>query len=267
MSEMTNWLENYAQEIEEQIETPLHMRVGTFKGEYYIGDGEYVQIEGGLFITTHAGNLFTVYDQKQGITATFDILDDNDIINIEEKWFTYAISKDYRISLEQIQSDIETLNDEFKRMSGAWEYNDGGYGCISIAEDELELCKGISSRYPFEYRYNPDEFNKNPHDLSEDWSDIKFDINDFNENNVNRENYDKVDAVAFDFKEELVAMLNQLQRELSWLPPRFRYDFLSDIICQCNQNSHSVRKNCEFFTDTIYNELTEEEINKMFVTL
>ena len=114
--------------------------------------------------------------------------------------------KKYTISIQQINSDIDTLNRNFERFGGAWEYNDGDYGCISIAEDELMLCKGISDRYPFEYQYNPSDFDKNPNDLDEDWSDIKFDINDFNENNVNKTNYDKVDAVADDFRIDLIAM-------------------------------------------------------------
>ena len=61
-------------------------------------------------------------------------------------------------------------------------------------------------------------------------------------------------------------MLEQLKKELEWLPPRFRMEFV-ELICECEQDAHSIRKNCEFFTDNIMNELTEEENSQMFVTL
>lgn len=118
------------------------------------------------------------------------------------------------MNLEQINQDIKYLETEFLKFSGIWEYNDGDYGCIDIAREELELCKGIASRYPsFTYNYDPTEFNKNPSDLAEDWSDIKFSIEDYNNNNVNEKNYDKVDAIAFDFKEKLTTALKQLKKE------------------------------------------------------
>lgn len=174
--------------------------------------------------------------------------------------------KKYTISIQQINSDIDTLNRNFERFGGAWEYNDGDYGCISIAEDELMLCKGISDRYPFKYQYNPSDFDKNPNDLDEDWSDIKFDINDFNKNNVNKTNYDKVDAVADDFRIVLIAMLESLKKEIQWLPSRFRQEFIENI-CENPQTARSIRKNCEYFAEEIDNELTAEEKAKMFVTL
>ena len=42
--ELKEWLEQYAQKIEEQIERPLHMRIGTYKGEYHQGNGDFVTI-------------------------------------------------------------------------------------------------------------------------------------------------------------------------------------------------------------------------------
>lgn len=262
--EIKKWLEEYAKQVEETEETPLHCRIGNYKGQYHQGNGEFTEIKGGLFLTTHNGNLFTVYTEHQ-IEDCFDIFDSESEIIIDEDFFTY-ISNGYRISIKQIQTDIKMLNNYFLQYSGAWEQNDGDYGCISIAEQELELVKGIASRYPFEYQYNPSAFDKNPSDLSEDWSNIKFDIDDFINNNVNKYNYDKVDAVADDFKEELIGMLDKLKEELEWLPPRFRQEFV-DTICCCSQDRHSVRKNCEFFTDDIMSELSEKEQEQMFIKL
>ena len=265
MNEIAKWLEEMATKLEESTDEKIQFRIGDCESECYIGDGKHTTIKGALFMTINNGNLFTLVDKKQDITDYFDIFDNNAIIDIDEEYFTY-IDLPYKISLNQIKFDIDTLKNEFEQFSGAWEYNDGDYGCISIAENELALCKGISNRYPFEYKYDPSEFDKNPNDLSEDWSNIKFDINDFNTNNVNKENYNKVDAVAFDFQEELIGMVDQLKTELEWLPPRFRAEFV-EIICQCDQDRHSVRKNCEFFTDDIMSELTEEEDSQMFIRL
>lgn len=263
---LKNFLQEYAQRIEEKIERPLHMRIGTYKGEYHQGNGNFIDIQGGIFITTHKGNLFKVYDKKQKIEDCFDTFGSESIITIEEEWFPY-LANDKIISIKQMNLDIELTNIQFINYGGAWEQEDGGYGCIDIARKELELVKNVASRYPFEYEYDPSEFDKNPNDLDEDWSDIKFDIEDFNENNVNKDNYDKVDAVAYDFKEELIKMLTQLKEELEWLPPRFRQEFIEEVIGSSNQDAYSIRKNCEFFSDAIIDELTEEERNRMFITI
>ena len=265
-NQIIKWLESYAQEVENEVETPVHCRIGDYRGEYY-ENGEYIPIQGGLFLTTHNGNLFTVYDTEQKITDYFDVFESNASVKIDEKFFTYIVnsSKVYKISLAQIETDIKMLKHQFIGLGKVWESRDGD-GCYDIAEEELLLVKAIAERYPFKYEYEPSDFDRNPNDLSEDWSDIKFDVNDFESNNVNKANYIKVDAVAFDFKEELIGMLSKLKEELEWLPPRFRMEFV-ELICECEQDAHSVRKNCEFFTDNIMNELTEEEESKMFITL
>ena len=272
-NQITKWLERYAQEVEKKTIRKLHCRIGDYKGEYY-ENGEYIPIQGGLFLTTNNGNLFTVYDREKYITDCFDVFESNASVKIDEKFFTYIIKRNntendvYTISLAQIKTDIKMLNNKFTAFGGAWEHEDGSpYGCTPIAEQELALVKGIASRYPFKYEYDPSEFDKNPYDLREDWSDIKFDIDDFNKNNINTDNYEKVDAVASDFKEELIGMLSKLKEELEWLPPRFRYEFLSEVICTCEQDRHSVRKNSEYFAETIDDELTKEERSKMFITL
>lgn len=264
--ELKTFLEEYAKRIENKIERPVHLRIGTYKGEYHQGNGDFTEIQGGIFITTHKGNLFRVYDRKQNIEDTFDVFGSESIVTIEEKWFPYMCGNNI-ISIKQLNLDAKLLNIDFIKYSGAWERDDGEYGCIDIAREELELVKGLASRYPFEYKYNPSEFDKNPNDLDEDWSDIKFDIEDFNKNNVNKDNYNKVDAVASDFKEQLIAMLKQLKSELEWLPPRFRQEFIEEVIGSSNQDAHSVRKNCEFFSDAIIDELTEEEQSRMFITV
>ena len=243
--EIKQWLEEYAQEIEEKVERKIHCKIGNYKGEYY-ENGEYIPIQGKLFLTTHNGNLFTVYDTEQGITDYFDVFESNASIEIDERFFTYIVKNIqgnvYTISLAQIETDIKMLNNQFIAFSGGWEQNDGDYGCIDISRQELELVKGIASRYPFKY-------------------------NDFKNNNVNKHNYDKVDAIATDFKEDLIGMLDKLKEELEWLPPRFRYEFLSEIICTCEQDRHSIRKNSEYFAEAIDDELTKEERSKMFITL
>ena len=262
--ELKTFLEKYAQEIEEKIERPLHMRIGTYKGEYHQGNGDFINIQGGIFITTHQGNLFKVYDHKKQIEDTFDVFGSESIIAIEEEWLPYICNNNI-ISIKQLNLDIKTLNIDFIKYSGAWEQEDGEYGCIDIARKELELVKNIASRYPFEYEYDPSEFDKNPNDLDEDWSDIKFNIEDFNENNINKDNYNKVDAVASDFQQKLIRMLKQLKEELEWLPVRFRQEFIEEVIGSSNQDAHSVRKNCEFYIDTIIDELTAEENDRMFI--
>ena len=95
---------------------------------------------------------------------------------------------------------------------------------------------------------------------------IKFDIDDFNNNNIDDDNYVKVDAVADDFRREFIRMLESLKKELEWLPSRFREEFLT-IICDSEQTAKSIRKNAEYFSESILDELTKEEKNRMFVRL
>ena len=266
--ELKEFLQQYAQEIEEKIERPLHMRIGTYKGEYHQGNGDFTDIQGGIFITTHQGNLFKVYDHKKQIEDTFDIFGSESTVTIEEEWFPY-ICQGNIINIKQINADIKMLNNDFIAYGGAWENEDGdAYGCTPIALKELQLVKNISSRYPFEYEYDPSDFDENSKYYSDEWyaKDI-FTIDDFNKNNVTTKNYGKADAVAFCFKSELVEMLEQLKTELEWLPPRFRQEFIEEVIGSSNQDAHSIRKNCEFFSDAIMDELTEEEENKMFIKL
>lgn len=57
-----------------------------------------------------------------------------------------------------------------------------------------------------------------------------------------------------------------IKEELKTLPKRFHKDYL-EMINSAPQTLKSVRKSTEFFLDEIMNELTEEEINKMFIKL
>lgn len=109
---------------------------------------------------------------------------------------------------EQIEFDIDTLNTEFTKMSGIWEYNDGDpYACTDLSIKELTLVKNIAKRYPdFKYIYEPEEFCK----YDEWYDDQIFTLEDFENDNIHNENYGKVDAVAFDMKEELVNFLEKL---------------------------------------------------------
>lgn len=266
--EIKKWLQDMATSLEENIEEKITFRIGECECEYHKGDGEFTTIKGALFLTTHNSHLFTVRDDKQGITDCFCIFGSNDIINIDEEYFQYIApfdNKILKISINQIKKDISTLNDEFLKCSGIWEWEDGGFSCVSVSERELALVKGIAKRYPFKYEYEPSNFEQDV--TLEDISQIAFDIDDFEQDIINEINYMTVDSVASDFKDELVMMLTQLKNELEWLPPRFREEFIVNFICQCPQDSHSVRKNCEYFADTIVDELTEEEKSSMYITI
>lgn len=245
-----------------------------FKFNYY-QSYDNMDYNGHFFETCYRDEMLshTIKNGKVTITDSFVCeLIKNDcktfienLIQGDDKMTEYK-AKEYKISIEQIDADIKTLNREFERFGGAWEFEDGGYGCISIAENELELCKGIADRYPFIYKYEPSNFDHNPNDLSEDWSDMIFTVEDFNHNIANGSNYDKVDAVAFDFKDNFIAMLESLKKEIQWLPSRFRQEFV-ELICECQQTANSIRKNCEYFADEIDNELTADEKNRMYTIL
>lgn len=268
INETTKWLESLANKLEEKTNEKITFIVGKCESEYYTKNENYIKIKGNLYMTLNQGNLFKIKDYEKNIIDTFDIFDSNAIVNIDEEKFTYIIPP-YKISLNQIKNDIEYLNYQFIKFSGAWEHEDGdAYGCTPIAEQELNLVKNIASKYPFEYHYNPSEFDENSKYHSDEWytKDI-FTIDDFNKNNVTTANYGKVDAIAFDYQQELIGMLSKLKEELEWLPPRFRNKFLSEVICTCEQDRHSIQKNSEYFAEAITNELTKEEKSKMFVIL
>ena len=263
--EIKKWLQDMATSLEENIEEKITFRIGECESEYHNkGNGEFTTIKGALFLTTHKGHLFTVRDDKQGITDCFCIFGSNDIIKIDENYFTYIVPKNdkeiYKISLNQIQSDIKNLNYEFIQCSGIWEWENGDTSCTTISKRELALVKGIANRYPFEYEYDPSDFGQDTD------SEFRFTVNQFNNSNITEDNYIVADSVASDFKDNLVAMLKKLKEELEFLPPRFREEFL-EIICYCKQDAHSVKKNAELFLDNIMDELTEEERKKMFVVI
>ena len=105
---------------------------------------------------------------------------------------------------KQAKQDIDTLNFSFAQMSGAWEWNDGEpYACVDIAKEELELVKAIASRYnEFEYEYIESKWTK-----FDDFEDMYFSKKDFENENVNENNYILVDAVAYDMCTELTIYL------------------------------------------------------------
>ena len=253
------WLQKYAEKIEDATEEKITFKVGICHTQHYKGDNEYIPVRGDLFINTHSGNLFTLIDRKQNITIYFDIINDNDDIFIDEELFTY-VSTPYKISIHQIKRDIKTLREEFLKCNGVWEWEDGDTSCTEIAKRELLLVQGIAKRYPFEYEYDPSDFD----DLHSTLSEYSFSTDDFKKVIINEDNYCIADEVASDFKDELIAMLDQFKTELEWLPPRFRQEFV-DLLCFCPQDSHSVRKNCELFTDNILNELTSDDKEQMFM--
>ena len=101
------------------------------------------------------------------------------------------------------QKDIETLEREFAKISGVWEYEDGdAYACFHLARKELELVKIIAERHYIKLEYDPSKF-----ECDEWWGDDDFSCEDFEKNNVTVDNYGKADAVAFEMKEMLVKYL------------------------------------------------------------
>lgn len=174
----------------------------------------------------------------------------------------YKVVIEKTVSIEDIKNDIEYLELEFDDLAHKWEYSDE-ISNETIAQKELSICKMISKEYPsFKYEYEPTKFENN-----NAWynNDI-FTQEDFATNNVTSDNYGKADAVAFDMKQSLTAFLETLIRELEWLPSRFREEFLT-IVYDGEQTAKSIRKNAEYFSESILDELTEEEKASMFVTL
>lgn len=174
----------------------------------------------------------------------------------------YKVIIEKTVSIEDIKNDIEYLELEFDDLAHKWEYS-SELSNTTIAQKELSIVKMVAKEYPsFQYEYEPQEFENN-----NAWynNDI-FTQEDFATNNVTSDNYGKADAVAFDIKQGLIAFLETLIRELEWLPSRFREEFLS-IVYDGQQDAKSIRKNAEYFSESILDELTEEEKALMFIEL
>ena len=104
------------------------------------------------------------------------------------------------------ERDIETLELEFAKISGIWEYEDGNaYTCFHLAKKELILVKNIAKRYDFELKYDSSSY-----ECDEWWGEDEFSLEDFKNNHVTVDNYRKADAAAFDLKEKLIAHLKTL---------------------------------------------------------
>lgn len=255
------WLEEYAESLEE-LNKAVSFKVGWYKGNYHEGDGEFTPIEGALYLTTHNKNSFSVCDIEKGIEDSFDFFDSDSTLKIFENKFFY-ITKDYDISIFVIKSDIDFLETQFDTNEAGIEYwkIDGKIEplgiTIDLIEEEMKIVKRIGKRYPFEYEVS--EYDN----LGGKYSNIEYDLRD----RIGEKNYLKAHEVALDFKDKLVTMLKALKSELEWLPPRFRREFIEDVICQSPQDAHSVIKNCEYFADEIMDELTDEEKSEMFITL
>ena len=174
----------------------------------------------------------------------------------------YTVVVEKKISIESIENDINYLDLEFRDLAHKWEYSDK-ISNETIAQKELSIVKIVAEKYPsFKYEYEPTEFEK-----YDEWYDNDiFTQEDFAINNVTSDNYGKADAVAFDMQQNLIAFLETLKKELEWFPSRFREEFLS-IVYDGQQDAKSIRKNAEYFSESILDELTEEEKASMFVEL
>lgn len=174
----------------------------------------------------------------------------------------YKVIIEKTVSIQSIKNDIEYLESEFNDLAHKWEYS-SELSNTTIAQKELNIVKTIAKEYPsFKYEYEPVEFEK----YDEWYNNDIFTQEDFATNNVTDDNYGKADAVAFDMKQSLTAFLETLKRELEWLPSRFREEFLS-IVYDGQQDAKSIRKNAEYFSESILDELTEKEKSRMFVKL
>ena len=255
------WLEEYAESIDE-LNKAVSFKVGWYKGNYHEGDGEFTPIEGALYLTTHSRNSFYVCDIGKNIEDSFDFFDSDSTLEIFEDQFFY-ITKDYDISIFVIKSDIDTLETQFRENERSIEYwkINGKIEPLGVTIDliaeQIKLLKRISKRYPFEYEVS--EYDN----LGGKYSNIDYDLR----YGIGEKNYLKAHEVALDFKDKLVVMLKALKSQLEWLPPRFRREFIEDVICQCPQDAHSVIKNCEYFADGIMDELADEEKSRMFIGL
>lgn len=174
----------------------------------------------------------------------------------------YIVIIEKKVSIKEIENDIQYLEEEFNDLASQWEYSDK-ISNETIAQKELSIVKMIAKEYPsFKYEYEPAEFEK----YDKWYGDNIFTQEDFATNNVTSDNYGKADAVAFDMQQNLLAFLLTLKTELQWLPSRFREEFLT-IVYDGEQTAKSIRKNSEYFAESILDELTEEEKASMFVTL
>lgn len=254
------WLEEYAESLEE-LNKAVSFKVGLYKGNYY-EDGEFTPIQGVLYLTTHNKNSFSVCDIGKDIEDSFDFFDSDSTLEIFEDKFLY-VTKDYDISIFSIERDIDMLEVQFRANERGIEYwkIDGKIEPLGVSIDliaeQIKLVKRMSKRYPFEYEVS--EYDN----LGGKYSNIKYDLRD----RIEEKNYLKAHEVALDFKDKLVVMLKALKSELKWLPPRFRKEFIEDIICQSPQDAHSVIKNCEYFSNEIMDELADEEKSRMYIEL
>ena len=255
------WLEEYAESLEE-LNKAVSFRVGLYKGNYHEGDGKFTPIKGVLYLTTHDGNSFSIFDGEKNIRDSFDVFDSECTLEIFENKFLY-VTKDYDISIFSIERDIDMLEVQFRANERGIEYwkVDGKIEPLGVSIDliaeQIKLVERMSKRYSFEYEVS--EYDN----LGGKYSNIKYNLRD----EIGEKNYLKAHEVALDFKEKLVIMLKALKSQLKWIPPRFRREFIEDIICESPQDAHSVIKNCEFFADVIMGELTDEEKNRMFISL
>lgn len=253
------WLEEYAESLEE-LNKAVSFKVGWYKGNYHQGDGEFIPIEGILYLTTHNKNSFSVCDIEKGIEDSFDFFDSDSTLEIYEDKFLY-VTKDYDISIFSIERNIDLLEVQFRTNERGIEYwkIDGKIEPLGITIDliaeQIKLVKRMSKWYPFEYEVSEYE------NLGGKYSNIEYGLRD----EIGEKNYLKAHEVAIDFKDKLIVMLKALKSQLEWLPPRFRREFIEDVICQSPQDAYSVIKNCEFFADVIMGELTDEEKERMFV--
>lgn len=92
-----------AEDLNKTTSDKLIIRVGTYDGEYYVGDGKFETIQGELFIKTNSDTLFRVVSHDSRIVDNFDVIgSDATITPISE------LHEDEKITFDEVDVTNKT---------------------------------------------------------------------------------------------------------------------------------------------------------------
>lgn len=92
-----------AEDLNKTTSDKLIIRVGTYDGEYYVGDGKFESIQGELFIKTNSDTLFRVVSHDSRIVDNFDVIgSDATITPISE------LHEDEKITFDEVDVTNKT---------------------------------------------------------------------------------------------------------------------------------------------------------------
>lgn len=83
------YLEDLCEELEALTNNKMTFKIGTFEGEYYLGNEEWDTIKGDLYIKINQDTIFQVKDELNQV-ADFDVLDINDNVRFINKTLDYT---------------------------------------------------------------------------------------------------------------------------------------------------------------------------------